>query len=63
MKKIIFLALSILLLNCSSDNTDERTNSLPTLTTNSITNIRTSKIISGGNILNDGGLEIISRGI
>ncbi|WP_111710359.1 hypothetical protein [Lutibacter citreus] len=63
MKKIIFLALSILLLNCSSDNTDERTNSLPTLTTNSITNTTTSKIISGGNISNDGGLEIISRGI
>lgn len=64
MKKILFLTLSLLLLNCSSDNNeDEAINSLPTLTTNNVTNISSSKIISGGNISNNGGLDVTSRGI
>jgi len=64
MKKILFLTLSLLLLNCSSDNNlDEAINSLPTLTTNNVTNISSSRIISGGNISNNGGLDVTSRGI
>ncbi len=64
MKKILFLTLSLLLLNCSSDNNeDEAINSLPTLTTNNVTNISSSTIPSGGNISNNGGLDVTSRGI
>ena len=56
--------MSLLLLNCSSDNNeDEAINSLPTLTTNNVINISSSKIISGGNISNNGGLDVTSRGI
>jgi hypothetical protein len=63
MKKILFLTLSLLLLNCSSENNEEISNTLPTLTTNTITNILSSTAMSGGNISNDGGDKIINRGI
>lgn len=36
---------------------------LPTLTTNTVTNILSSSIICGGNISDDGGAEIITRGV
>lgn len=64
MKKILFLTLSLLLCNCSSDtNDDETNNTLPSLTTNSITNISSSWAISGGNITDNGGLDISIRGV
>ena len=62
MKKALFLAVSILLLCCSYNNEDIN-NGLPTLTTNNVTNILPSKAVSGGSISNDGGENIINRGI
>ena len=62
MKKLLFLALTILLINCTSDNTDE-TNNLPILTTNTVTDITSNTAISGGNISDNAGVNIITRGI
>jgi uncharacterized protein (TIGR02145 family) len=39
------------------------THALPTLTTNSISNINTNGAISGGNILSDGGSPVTERGV
>ena len=64
MKNILLLAVSMLLFNCTSDNIEEASiNTLPTLTTTNATSITSSKIVTGGNISSNGGLEIISRGI
>ncbi len=63
MKKVLFLTLSLFILNCSSDNNEDTTSTLPTLTTNAVTSILPTTAISGGNISNDGGEDIINRGI
>jgi uncharacterized protein (TIGR02145 family) len=50
-------------LTYSNEVTMSTTANLPTLTTNPITNITTNSAISGGNIINDGGSAITSRGV
>ncbi len=40
-----------------------RKGEIPTLTTNDITNITTTSAVTGGDIISDGGAEIISRGV
>ena len=63
MRKILLLALCILIINCTSDN-DEVTNSnLPSLTTIAISNVSSTTATSGGNISDSGGENIIARGI
>jgi uncharacterized protein (TIGR02145 family) len=62
MKKIvlltssIFLVLSGILFSCRNEE-------IPTLTTTEITNITTTSAVSGGNVIDDGGAEVISWGV
>lgn len=68
MKKLNFLLLlSILLIlfnSCEKDETcDEQDIALAILETNLITNITATSAISGGNITDDGGSSIITRGV
>ena len=64
MKKnsIIFLVVLFTFLSCSKDDNGS-TPVLPTITTNSISDIAFTTAISGGNITNDGGATVTSRGI
>jgi len=48
--------LSLLMLSCKKEN-------VPTISTNSITNVTEISAISGGNITDDGGLTVLTRGI
>ena len=63
MKKILLLILIPLCLNCSSNEGDEMNIHPPILTTKTVTNIISSSGVSGGDISDDGGSEIITRGI
>ena len=64
MKKNIIISLVVLFtfLSCSKDD-NGTTPVLPTITTNSISDIAFTTAISGGNITNDGGAAVTSRGI
>ncbi|MBN1183406.1 MAG: hypothetical protein JXB49_14030 [Bacteroidales bacterium] len=53
----ILLVLSFTFNSCRKDKNP------PSVTTSSITDITQSSVISGGNIINDGGDEIITRGV
>ncbi|MCD8413683.1 hypothetical protein [Tenacibaculum finnmarkense] len=63
MKKISLLIIIVFCFNCSSNEDNEPKIGLPTLKTNSITNILSTSAESGGNISDNGGTEIISKGI
>lgn len=56
---ILTISLFILILGCTKEDTGK----LPTLTTAAISNITNNSAQSGGNITDDGGLEITARGI
>jgi CubicO group peptidase (beta-lactamase class C family) len=64
MKKNIFLSIIVLfvILSCSKDD-NSTIPVLPTITTNSISDITFTTATSGGNITNDGGATVTSRGI
>jgi len=62
MKYIIFLISSIFLI-LSGIIYSCRNEEIPTLTTTEITSITTTSAVSGGNIIDDGGAEITSRGV
>ena len=63
MKKILLLVLIPLCTTCSTNEADEINMQLPVLTTKSVTNIISLSGVSGGNISDDGGSEITTRGI
>jgi len=63
MKKISLLILIALCSNCSSNDGDETSIQRPILTTKVVTNITSLSGVSGGHISDDGGSEIITRGI
>lgn len=62
----LLMPIVFLIVGCSSgDETDEKINPilLPTLTTKDVTDINERSAISGGEILDDGGGTIISKGV
>lgn len=63
MKKISLLILIALCSNCSSNDGDETSIQRPILTTKVVTNITSLSGVSGGYISDNGGSEIITRGI
>ena len=58
---LIFLIIAIFIYGCDKDNSIE--GQLPTISTNGITEITSTTAVSGGNIIDDGGLSITARGV
>ena len=54
--RLVFLILSVIAYSCRNEE-------IPVLTTTEITSITTTSVMSGGKIINDGGTEVISRGV
>ncbi len=60
----LLLLSSFIIYSCSSeDNTSETTVILPTVTTADVTSVNLNTATSGGNVTNDGGGQITSRGV
>ena len=56
--KKYFLSILVLFFSCKKED-----KGIPTLVTNSLESITQTSIVCGGNIISDGGFEIIDRGI
>jgi PKD repeat protein len=60
---ILAIATSVLLTNCKKEEKKEKKVELPTISTLAVTEITATTAKSGGNITNDGGGDITSKGI
>lgn len=60
---LIFGCFLVLTLGCKKEEKEEPTLLIPTLTTSSVSSITQTSANSGGNISNDGGASVTSRGV
>jgi uncharacterized protein (TIGR02145 family) len=60
---ILLIVLITLDSSCKKDTYDPPDITTPTLTTGEISNVMQTTAVSGGDIINDGGSEVISRGV
>lgn len=62
MNKVIYILILMIIYSCTNININIE-GEVPTLTTKAISNIGNTSAMSGGVILNDGGVNIISKGV
>jgi uncharacterized protein (TIGR02145 family) len=60
---ILLIVLITLEYSCKKDSNDPPEITTPTLTTEEISTVKQTTAVSGGDIINDGGAEVISRGV
>lgn len=61
--KTVACLLMALLVSCEKDETEAETKTVPTVETGEITNVGIRSALCGGNVTDDGGAEIVERGI
>ena len=60
---IIFGLLSSLNLSCTKDNGLDSIKKVPLVSTTNISNVTSTSVICGGNVISDGGSDIVVRGV
>jgi hypothetical protein len=60
---IAAFVMMLVIIGCKKNKVDEDTTQAPTVTTNDVTNITTTSATCGGNVTDDGGLEVTARGV